>query len=78
MPEGRVLVPLLGRAIFASAGLVFSGGGNGGPALNALGTIMLDMSFVIAVIGFLGYRWLTRGERGSRLEALTTIAGSEG
>jgi spermidine/putrescine transport system permease protein len=53
-------------------------GGNGGPALNALGTIMLVMSFIIAVIGYLGYRFLTRGERGSRLEALTTIAGSEG
>jgi len=53
-------------------------GGNGGPALNALGTIMLLMSFVIAIIGYLGYRFMTRGERGSRLEALTTIAGSEG
>ena len=53
-------------------------GGNGGPALNALGTIMLVMSFIIAIIGYLGYRFLTRGERGSRLEALTTIAGSEG
>ena len=53
-------------------------GGNGGPALNALGTIMLVMSLVIAIIGYLGYRFLTRGERGSRLEALTTIAGSEG
>jgi spermidine/putrescine transport system permease protein len=53
-------------------------GGNGGPALNALGTIMLAMSFVIAIIGYLGYRFLTRGERGSRIEALTTIAGSEG
>ena len=53
-------------------------GGNGGPALNALGTIMLVMSSVIAIIGYLGYRFLTRGERGSRLEALTTIAGSEG
>jgi spermidine/putrescine transport system permease protein len=103
----RVLVPLLGPAIFASAVLVFSGviddfvlvdllssssgntpmsviiystqhGGNGGPALNALGTIMLVMSFIIAVLGFLGYRWLTRGERGSRLDALTMIAGSEG
>jgi spermidine/putrescine transport system permease protein len=103
----RVLVPLLGPAIFASAVLVFSGviddfvlvdllssssgntpmsviiystqhGGNGGPALNALGTIMLAMSFIIAIIGFLGYRWLTRGERGSRLDALTMIAGSEG
>ena len=53
-------------------------GGNGGPALNALGTIMLAMSFVIAIIGYLGYRWLTRGERGGRLGALTTIAGAEG
>jgi hypothetical protein len=39
---------------------------------------MLVMSFIVAIIGYLGYRWLTRGERGSRLEALTTIAGSEG
>ena len=53
-------------------------GGNGGPALNALGTIMLAMSFVVAIGGYIGYRWLTRGERGSSLEALTTIAGSEG
>ena len=103
----RVMLPLLGPAIFASAVLVFSGviddfvivdllsssasntpmsviiystqhGGNGGPALNALGTISLVMSFIIAIIGYAGYRWLTRGERGSRLEALTTIAGSEG
>jgi spermidine/putrescine transport system permease protein len=50
-------------------------GGNGGPALNALGTIMLVMSFVVAIIGYIGYRWLTRGERGSQLGALTTIAG---
>jgi len=103
----RVLLPLLGPAIFASAVLVFSGviddfvivdllssnsgntpisviiysqqhGGNGGPALNALGTIALVMSFIIAILGYIGYRWATRGERGSRLEALTSIAGSEG
>ncbi|HEY2576301.1 MAG TPA: ABC transporter permease [Streptosporangiaceae bacterium] len=103
----RVMLPLLGPAIFASAVLVFSGviddfvivdllssnsgntpmsviiystkhGGNGGPALNALGTIMLAMSFVIAVLGYIGYRWLTRGERGSSMSALTTIAGAEG
>jgi spermidine/putrescine transport system permease protein len=109
----RVMLPLLGPAIFASAVLVFSGviddfvivdllssnasntpmsviiystqhGGNGGPALNALGTISLVMSFIIAIIGYIGYRWLTRGERGSRvegasrLEALTAIAGGEG
>ena len=53
-------------------------GGNGGPALNALGTIMLVMSFIIAIIGYIGYRFLTRGERGGRIEALTTIVGSEG
>jgi spermidine/putrescine transport system permease protein len=53
-------------------------GGNGGPALNALGTIMLVMSFVVVIIGYIGYRWLTRGERGSRIDALTTIAGNEG
>jgi len=50
-------------------------GGNGGPALNALGTISLVMSFVIAIAGYLGYRWLTRGERGTGLDALTTIVG---
>jgi hypothetical protein len=50
-------------------------GGNGGPALNALGTIALVMSFVVALLGFVAYRWATRGERGSRLDALTGIAG---
>ncbi len=54
-------------------------GGNGGPALNALGTIMLAMSFVIVTLGYFGYRWMTRGERasqrGDRRGALTTIAG---
>jgi spermidine/putrescine transport system permease protein len=51
-------------------------GGNGGPALNALGTIMLALSFVIAIAGFIGYRWMTRGERGSRQDAFATIAGA--
>ena len=50
-------------------------GGNGGPALNALGTIMLVMSFVIATVGYFGYRFMTRGERGDRQEALSTITG---
>ena len=50
-------------------------GGNGGPALNALGTIMLVMSFVIATIGYFGYRFMTRGERSDRQEALSTITG---
>jgi spermidine/putrescine transport system permease protein len=52
-------------------------GGNGGPALNALGTIMLAMSFVIVIIGYIGYRIVTRGERGDRNSALTTIAGAD-
>jgi spermidine/putrescine transport system permease protein len=51
-------------------------GGNGGPALNALGTIMLVMSFVVAGAGYVGYRLMTRGERGDTKEALTTIAGA--
>ena len=50
--------------------------GNGGPALNALATIMLVLSFVVATIGLVAYRWMTRGERGSsRQEAMTSIAG---
>jgi spermidine/putrescine transport system permease protein len=52
-------------------------GGNGGPALNALGTIMLVMSFVIVIIGYFGYRIMTRGERGDAKQAITAIAGAE-
>jgi spermidine/putrescine transport system permease protein len=52
------------------------GGGVNGPALNALATIMLVMSLVVAGLGFLGYRWTTRGERRQgATEALTSIAG---
>ena len=50
-------------------------GGDGGPALNALATIMLLVSFTAATAGFLGYRWMTRGERAGGREVLTTIAG---
>ncbi|HLH66585.1 MAG TPA: ABC transporter permease [Solirubrobacteraceae bacterium] len=51
-------------------------GGLQGPALNALATIMLFFSLVVAVIGFLAYRWMTRGERKTgATEALTSIAG---
>jgi hypothetical protein len=39
---------------------------------------MLAMTFVVAIIGYIAYRWLTRGERGSQIDALTTIAGNEG
>jgi spermidine/putrescine transport system permease protein len=51
-------------------------GGLSGPALNALATILLVISLAAALLGFIAYRWLTRGERtqGSA-EALTSIAG---
>ncbi|HEY1617077.1 MAG TPA: ABC transporter permease [Streptosporangiaceae bacterium] len=52
-------------------------GGNGGPALNALATIMLVMSFVVAGLGYLGYRWITRGQRVNGQQALATIAGAD-
>jgi spermidine/putrescine transport system permease protein len=53
-------------------------GGNNGPALNALATVMLLMSFVVAIIGFIGYRVMTRGQRVDNRQALTAIAGAEG
>jgi spermidine/putrescine transport system permease protein len=51
-------------------------GGLSGPSLNALATIMLVVSLLAALIGFVAYRWFTRGERtkGGN-EALTGIAG---
>ncbi|HYK27230.1 MAG TPA: ABC transporter permease subunit, partial [Streptosporangiaceae bacterium] len=52
-------------------------GGNGGPALNALGTIMLVISFIVAIAGYIGYRWLTRGERASGRKALSAITGGD-
>jgi spermidine/putrescine transport system permease protein len=50
-------------------------GGNNGPALNALATLMLVFSLVVAGLGYVAYRFMTRGERGSTTEALTSIAG---
>ena len=51
-------------------------GGLSGPALNALATIMLVISLLAALIGFVAYRWMTRGERSQGgTEALTGIAG---
>jgi spermidine/putrescine transport system permease protein len=51
-------------------------GGLSGPALNALATIMLVVSLLAALIGYIGYRWMTRGERtkGS-VDALAGITG---
>jgi spermidine/putrescine transport system permease protein len=50
-------------------------GGISGPALNALATLMLLFSLVVAVVGFIAYRAMTRGERSSRRAALESIAG---
>ena len=103
---GRVLLPLLLPAVFASSVLVFAGviddfviveqlsstantqpmsveiysnvhGGLAGPELNALATIMLGISLLVALLGFVVYRFMTRGERGTKAtaESLTTIAG---
>jgi spermidine/putrescine transport system permease protein len=52
-------------------------GGNGGPALNALATVMLLLSFLVAGLGYLGYRIMTRGQRIDGQQALTAIAGAE-
>src|ERR1700759_4135727 len=50
-------------------------GGNGGPALKPLATLMLVFSFVVAIVGYAGYRLMTRGERASTDEHLATFAG---
>jgi spermidine/putrescine transport system permease protein len=50
-------------------------GGLSGPSLNALATLMLVFSLVIAVVGFFAYRFVTRGERQDTSGALTSIAG---
>jgi spermidine/putrescine transport system permease protein len=52
-------------------------GGNGGPALNALATFMLLLSFLVAGLGYLGYRIMTRGQRIDGQQALTAITGAE-
>ncbi|MGO8877749.1 MAG: ABC transporter permease [Acidimicrobiales bacterium] len=50
-------------------------GGNNGPALNALATLMLLFSLVVAGLGYVAYRLMTKGERGNTAAALTSIAG---
>jgi spermidine/putrescine transport system permease protein len=51
-------------------------GGLAGPALNALATLMLVFSLVVAVFGYFAYRFMTRGERGGgSRQALESIAG---
>ena len=36
------------------------------PALNALTTLLLAASLLAVIVGFVAYRWFTRGERGTR------------
>lgn len=43
------------------------------PALNALTTLLLVASLLAVGLGFLGYRWFTRGEKGGR--SLDVFAG---
>ena len=38
------------------------------PALNALATLLLVMSLLAVTIGFLVYRWFTRGEKGQPID----------
>ena len=51
---------------------------HGGPRRarpNALATLMLVFSLVVAVLGYLAYRFLTRGERGGTEPRSESIAG---
>ena len=52
-------------------------GGNGGPGAQRAGHDHAGHVVRHRDLGYIGYRWATRGERGSRIDALTTIAGSE-
>ncbi len=74
-----VLVDLLSSSVQTQpmSVIIYSNthGGNGGPALNALATLMLALSFVVAILGYVGYRFMTRGERASKDDALSTFAG---
>jgi spermidine/putrescine transport system permease protein len=49
--------------------------GLNGPALNALATLILALSLVVAALGWLAYRLMTRGERGGQIQAIESIAG---
>jgi spermidine/putrescine transport system permease protein len=50
-------------------------GGLSGPALNAIASLMLVFSLVVAALGYVAYRFMTRGERAAASEALTSMAG---
>ncbi|HTZ92338.1 MAG TPA: hypothetical protein VMB74_08080 [Streptosporangiaceae bacterium] len=46
-------------------------------ALSALATVMLVLSFLVAGLGFLSYRIMTRGQRIDGQQALTAITGTD-
>src|SRR5262244_2308978 len=70
----RVLLPLLYPAILVSFALVFAdtiddfSRGALTPAINAAATFLLFSTLVVAVIGVLLYRRITRGQRGQTQE----------
>lgn len=74
-----VLVDLLSSTASSQtmAVLIYSQahGGNNGPALNAIATLMLAFSVIVAAIGYVAFRLMTKGERQSTTEALTNFAG---
>ena len=45
------------------------------PVITAIIVIMLAMSLIIVIVGYLGFRLLSRGEAGNGLAALTAISG---
>ena len=48
------------------------------PAVFASAVLVFSsVILLVVIIGYAGYRWMTRGERGGRIEALATIAGSD-
>lgn len=49
--------------------------GLNGPALNALATVVLALSLVVAAVGYAAYRLMTRGERTASQAAIETIVG---
>ena len=69
-PSSSILYP------FVLAGFAWSALQQWVPlALNALATLMLMFSLVVAALGFVAYRLMTRGERGSPQEAIAGITG---
>ena len=43
------------------------------PAVNAAATLMLVVTLLAVTLGFLSYRWLTRGQRGAGIDLATQV-----